>query len=418
MMAGIVALAIAYILSQFYRSCLAVLTPALTAELGASNADLSAASGAWFVFFALMQFAVGISLDRYGPRRTASVLLGLCGGGGAFLFALATAPWMVIAAMALIGIGCAPVLMASVFIFAKTYSPARLAVLTSWLIGIGMLGNVVGTTPLAAAAEAFGWRQVMAGFGVFTLLVAASVFLLVRDPAADDHAALHPNQGLAGYLELLRLRALWPIIPLISLTTAAAFGIRGLWAGPYLVDVHGAEALLIGNVTLLMALAMVTSSFLYGPLDTIFGTRKWVAFTGNAASAAAVMWLALFPFSSISGATAALVLIGLFGGGSYGLLVAHGRAFIPPHLTGRGVTLLNFFSIGGVGAMQFATGAVFSAASVPGDPVTGYRWLFAFYACMLATGVLIYLFARDARPERAIESVGRPVEVKRFEVER
>jgi hypothetical protein len=37
---------------------------------------------------------------------------------------------------------------------------------------------------------------------------------------------------------------------------------------------------------------------------------------------------------------------------------------------------------------------------------------------MLAAGVLIYLFARDARPERVVESIGRPVEVKRFEVKR
>jgi hypothetical protein len=40
-MAGIATLAIAYVLSQFYRSFLAVLTPALTAELGATKAQLS-----------------------------------------------------------------------------------------------------------------------------------------------------------------------------------------------------------------------------------------------------------------------------------------------------------------------------------------------------------------------------------------
>ena len=47
-MAGIAALAIGYVLSQFYRSFLAVLTPALTTELGMTKVDLSVASGAWF----------------------------------------------------------------------------------------------------------------------------------------------------------------------------------------------------------------------------------------------------------------------------------------------------------------------------------------------------------------------------------
>ena len=143
-MAGLAALAIAYVLSQFYRSFMAVLTPSLTAELGATKADLSLASGAWFMAFALAQFVVGVSLDRYGPRRTVAVLLALGGGGGAFMFSTASAPWMVTTAMALIGVGCAPVLMASVFIFARTYRPAKLAILTSWLVGFGSFGNVIG----------------------------------------------------------------------------------------------------------------------------------------------------------------------------------------------------------------------------------------------------------------------------------
>lgn len=116
-MAGIFVLAMAYVLSQFYRSFLAVLTPVLTAELGATKADLSLASGIYFLSFALAQFGVGVSLDRFGPRRTCAAILAAGGAGGAFVFALAQTPWAIIAAMALIGIGCAPVLMAALYIF-------------------------------------------------------------------------------------------------------------------------------------------------------------------------------------------------------------------------------------------------------------------------------------------------------------
>ena len=82
------------------------------------------------------------------------------------------------------------------------------------------------------------------------------------------------------------MRLLWPIIPLTALNYAPATGIRGLWAGPYLADVYGADSLVIGEVTLFMALAMVAGAFLYGPLDTIFRTRKWVAVGGNSLSRA------------------------------------------------------------------------------------------------------------------------------------
>jgi sugar phosphate permease len=395
-MAGLAALAVAYFLSQFYRSFLAVLTPALEADLGATKADLSSASGAWFIAFALMQFAVGVSLDRFGPRRTAAVLLAAGGGGGALVFALATSPAMITLAMILIGIGCAPVLMASLFIFAKTFNAARFAVATSWFVGLGSLGNVFGAAPLAAAAEAFGWRPVILAIAAGTLVVALGLAVLVRDPARDPHERTD-GAGFAGFGALFRLRVLWPIIPLMAINYAPAVGIRGLWAGPYLTDVFGADALAIGNATLFMAFAMVAGSFLYGPLDTMFRTRKWVAVAGNTIGIAAIATLALLASSSMTTATLILVVIGV-SGASYGLLMAHARAFLPPHLIGRGVTLMNFFSIGGVGVMQFATGAVVTAATVPGEPAAAYVTLFLFYAATLALSVLIYLRARDARP--------------------
>jgi len=397
-MAGIAALAFGYVLSQFYRSFLAVLTPALAVDLGMTKAELSVASAAWFVTFALSQFAIGVSLDSFGPRRTASLLLAGGGALGAFLFSAATAPWMVIAGMALIGIGCAPVLMASLFIFAHKFSPARFAVLASWMVAFGTAGNVIGASPLAYAAEAIGWRAALAGLGGFTLLIAAAVFAWVRDPA-QPQGMIKGTGGFSGYVDLLRLKALWPIIPLTALNYAPTTGIRGLWAGPYLTDVYGADVLLIGQVTTFMAMAMVAGAFLYGPLDTIFGTRKWVAVAGNAVNFAALAWLTLYPVPGIAWATTLFVVIGL-SGGSYGLLQAHARAFIPAHLTGRGVTLMNFFTIGGTGAMQLVTGGVVTATSVPGDAPAAYAGLFGVYAATLGAAVLTYLLSRDARPEK------------------
>jgi hypothetical protein len=149
-----------------------------------------------------------------------------------------------------------------------------------------------------------------------------------------------------------------------------------------------------------MALAMVGGAFLYGPLDTFFRTRKWVAAVGNSVTVLALVYLALNPTSGIAATTLAFVVIGL-AGGSYGLLMAHARAFVPAHLTGRGVTLMNFFSIGGVGVMQLATGGVVTAWAVPGEPASGYVALFSFYAVTLGLAVAIYLLSRDARPEAA-----------------
>jgi MFS family permease len=386
---GIAILVLAYVLSQFYRAFLAVLSPVLGQDLGATPADLALSSGLWFLIFAAMQIPVGVALDRIGPRRTSSVLLAVAGGGGALVFALAQAPWHIHVAMALIGIGCSPVLMSAYYIFGRMYPAAVFATLAGATIGFGTLGNLAGAWPLAWAAETFGWRQTVLGLAAVTLAVALALARFVQDPPALAVRA----EGRGSLLDILRIRALWLILPLMFINYVPAAGLRGLWAGPYLADVYGADAQTIGLVTLAMALAMVAGSFAYGPLDRVFGTRKGVVLVGNLLGAACMLVLWAWPVSGILQATLLLAAIGLFGS-SFPMMVAHGRSFIPPHLLGRGVTLLNLFGIGGVGVMQAISSRVHGAVA-PIPPEAPYQAIFLLFGLSLLAGCLIYLFARD-----------------------
>lgn len=396
-MQGLIWLGAGYVLSQFYRAFLAVLTPSLAADLGATKADLALASGMWFFTFALMQFAVGVGLDRVGPRRTAGALLAVAGAGGIGLFAIALAPWVITVAMGLIGIGCAPLLMASLYIFARTQAPARFATLVSVFIGIGTLGNVAAAAPLALAGDMIGWRAVAGVLCVVTLVVAAGITTQVRDPETvrdgDD------DGGLSGYFKLLSMPVLWLIFPVMIVNYSAAAGIRGLWAGPMLADIHAAEATLIGNVTLVMALSMAVGSFIYGPLDTLFNTRKWVAFGGMSIGLVAIIAVALQPAMPVLTLAILFAVIGLTGM-VYGVIMAHAKGFFPDTLTGRGITLMNFFSIGGVSVIQIASGRVVTAAAAGADPAgpAAYAALFWFYAVLFVVTLAIYLFSRDSKP--------------------
>lgn len=386
---GIAILVLAYVLSQFYRAFLAVLSPVLGQDIGATPADLALSSGLWFLIFAAMQIPVGAALDRIGPRRTSSVLLGVAGGGGALVFALAQAPWHIHLAMALIGIGCSPVLMSAYYIFGRIYPAAVFATLAGATIGFGTLGNLAGAWPLAWAAETFGWRQTVLGLAGVTLAVALALARFVQDPPALEARA----EGRGSLMDVLRIRALWLILPLMFINYVPAAGLRGLWAGPFVADVYGADTQVIGWVTLAMALAMVAGSFAYGPLDRVFGTRKGVVLVGNLLCAACVLALWAWPTSGLVQVTLLLAAIGLFGS-SFPMMVAHGRSFFPPHLLGRGVTLLNLFGIGGVGVMQAMSSRVHGAVA-PVPPEAPYQAIFLLFGLSLLVGCAIYLFARD-----------------------
>ena len=388
MNAGILLLGLAYVLSQFYRAFLAVLSEILERDIGATPDNLAFASGLWFVVFAACQIPIGAALDSIGPRRTAAWLLLVGGAGGAAVFALATAPAHINIAMTLIGVGCAPVLMASYYIFARVYAPARFAVLASLMVGVGSLGNLVASYPMALAAEVLGWRNALWSLSALTALVALGTLLLVRDPARVE------GESKGSLAALFRIRALWFIFPLMGASYAFPGAARGLWIGPYMADVFNANTARIGEASLLMGLAMVLGALVYGPADRISPSRKWLIAGGSLLTLVAAMTLIALPAASYGLSLAALCAIGFFGA-TYPVIMAHGRSFLPPHLIGRGVTMLNLFSIGGVGIAQFFSGRVYRAA-LPAETVAApYVAVFILFTVALGLGFVIYLFSRD-----------------------
>lgn len=388
MSAGIIVLCLAYVLSQFYRAFLAVLSEPLSTDIGVNAEALAFASGLWFITFALCQIPVGWALDHIGPRKTASILMGLGAGGGAILFAFASGPFSINAAMILIGIGCSPVLMASYFIFAREYPPARFATLAALMLGIGSLGNLLASYPMAWAAETFGWRLSLGFLGASSIVVAFFIGLLLRDPARIER---HDGGSL---FSVLRMPALWLLMPMMLVNYAPTGAIRGLWIGPYFTEVFGLGPEQIGIAGFIMGAAMILGSFAYGPLDRVFGTRKWVVFVGSALSALSLFALAFAVDSAPWISTALFASAGFFGA-CFPMIVAHGRAFFPPHLAGRGVTIMNLFGIGGVGIAQFVSGRFHGALALTTDPATLYAMLFAGLGALVVFGLAFYAFSRD-----------------------
>jgi MFS family permease len=383
----------AYVLSQFYRSFLAVIAPELAAELGLGPQALGNLQALWILGFVATQFPVGWALDTIGPRRTVSFQM-LIAVAGALLFASASSVLALNVAMLLVGAGCGSIYMGAIYLFGRIAAPQRFALLCSWLLGLGTAGNLLAASPLAWAAQSIGWRGAMAGMAVATAVSALSVLILIRDP---QRITSHAPRGLFGGIgEVIRIRSLWPLLPITGVSYAVVLAERGLWAGPFFSSVYGLDPVARGHALLVMAAAMSAGALAYGPLDRLLGTRKWVVFSGVAVSAACFAALAL-PGLPLAAAVALMGLIGAFGM-SYGVLMAHGRSFVPDHLLGRGITLLNVLFIGGAGILQPLSGALMSAMQ-DAPPADAYAVLHLIFASLLAVSLAVYVFAKDNPPK-------------------
>ena len=383
MYAGIAILCIAYILSQFFRSFLAVLSSLLANDIGAQPDDLAYALGLLFLVFAIMQIPVGWGLDRFGPRIVSSVLLLIGGGGGAFLFASAQNPSHINLSMALLGVGCSPILMASYYIFARNYSPNIFATLAATFLGIGSLGTLLGTSPLTYFVGIFGWREAVELIGVFTIFISLFLLFTVKNPDVKYERTLSSG----GFWSILKSKDILLIAPIAIICYAPVAGLRGIWLGPYFQKKFEASIDEIGTIGLIMSLGMIFGTFFYGPLDRIFKTRKWIVLIGNFICLVSVAALSFLPELSYNFAIISFALIGFFGM-SFPVVVAHGRSFVPMELSGRGVTLMNLFAIGGVGVLQALSGLVFERT---GD----FGAVFSLYFILILIGLVVYFWSKD-----------------------
>jgi predicted MFS family arabinose efflux permease len=375
----------AYILSQFFRAFLAVVAGDLARDLGLDAADLGAVSAIWFATFAVSQFPVGWALDRFGPRRTLTVFMATAVVGAAW-FSRADSFGTCLAAMGLIGIGCAPVLMASLYVFGRTSAPERFAMLSSLMIGLGSLGNLLGATPLAWAVQAYGWRSAMLGIAGIT---AASVLLSVaalRDPPRIIDRTAASAGGLG---EIIAMRALWILLPLSCVSYAVVIATRSLWIAPFFADVHGFGVTARGNAALVMAVAMSAGALAYGPIERALGSAKRTTLAGSLVTGLAYVALGFAGDRSAAAALAFLAVIGA-AGMTYGILMAHARLFFPARLLGRGVSFMNFAFIGGAGVVQWLSGLFVQAERAAGTgagPVFGSLYLTFGIVLLAATAI-------------------------------
>jgi MFS family permease len=381
-----------YILSQFFRSFLAVIAPELAVELHLDPQALATMQTAWIIGFTLMQFPVGWALDTIGPRRTVTSTM-LAAIVGAALFARATSALELDVALALIGIGCSAIYMGAIFVLGRLYSAKRFALLCSWLIGIGSAGNLLAASPLAWAATEIGWRNAMGLIAFATALATVLLYCIIRDPApSSDSRQVGFWQGI---WTIMQLKALWPILPLTAVSYAMLIAERGLWAGPYLSDMHGLGPVDRGNGLLVMAAAMSFGAMVYGPLDHWLHTHKWIVTAGTVLTAASFLYLGL----ASPDTTQAIIALSLLGasGMTYGVLMAHGRSFVPDQLLGRGITLMNMLFIGGAGVVQPLSGAVMNR--MKDQPIAdGYGALHIAFGAALLVTLAVYLFSRDVEP--------------------
>jgi predicted MFS family arabinose efflux permease len=393
LMFALLALACGHMLSTLLRTIPAISLDLMAADFDTPPQTLASLTSIYHFAFAASQIPVGAAMDRFGVRPVSlSLLVGTI--VGALASGLATGPESFLFGQFLLGVATSGMLMCPMTLAAKQLSPARFGLWSGLILSIGNIGMLLSSSPLAWVVDHWGWRAgfwISAGSGV---AVALAVYALVPNQAAAHADRSSPLSQMASVLRIGLSRPLRGLIAISLVSLAASLVLRGLWGGPWLMQVKGLSRIEAGNELGLFTIALIAGPLLIGIFDRKFGFRREVLAATHFLAALLLGLMAAgaphFPVSDLFGVAVMpagydgvlLVLIGI-AISAQPLVYGMTRQLVDAQNTGKALSAINLAFFLGAALMQSTTGVV---AAVFGLPA-----VLLFMAVVLMIGTAVFL---------------------------
>ena len=188
-----------------------------------------------------MQLPAGLLSDSWGARKTITLFFGVAFSGSVIL-GMAPDVYVAIIGRTIVGVGIAMLFVPTLKVLAEWFRAREFATMTGILMAMGGIGSYTAAAPLAYVSNWIGCRQSFVLVGVFTLLLGALVWAVVRDrpadlgwpspsePAEPDEESLGLMQGVKKVLSNPRF---WPLSSWFFFTCAIFFSFIGLWGAHF-----------------------------------------------------------------------------------------------------------------------------------------------------------------------------------------
>ncbi|MBI5016238.1 MAG: MFS transporter [Deltaproteobacteria bacterium] len=400
-------LALGYVLVYFHRLCPAVVAVDMMRDLRAGGTLLGVLGSAYFYPYAVMQLPAGLLSDSWGPRRTITLFFSVAFVGSLLLGVAPSLP-VAVAGRVLVGLGVSMLFVPTMKILAEWFRLREFATMTGILMAMGGVGSLIAATPLALLSSWLGWRASFVMVGLFTLVLAVLVWVVVRDrpsdlgwPSPSEVPGVRPPPIglLEGTRRVLSSAPFWPLAVWFFFDCAVFFSFGGLWGGPYLMHVYGLTKAQAGQVLSMLAVGMIVGSPLLGHLSNrVFRARKPVIVL---ASLVSLGLTALLAFSTDRLSLPALYLVCLGLGAFTSSIVVVGfttaKELFPVQMAGTSTGLVNLFPFAGGAVFQPILGRILEVHGKVGGAFTieGYRSAFLSLFVCAAVALLSSLCLKE-----------------------
>ena len=256
---------------------------------------------------------------------------------------------------------------------ASSWFPVRYyAMMSGVALVIGIMGAVSAGPPLRVLVGIFDWRSVIMGSAVLMIIVAALVWVFVRDyphergyedyivPSENGQKRQSMKGIFKGILEVFCFRNTILLFIIPGGIVGSVLTFSGLWGVPFLSTHHGLTTTQSSALTSTLMVSMAVSGPISGWLSDRIGRRK-PCYTSGAAIALAG-WIAIIYLQDISvySLLGLMILTGL----SSGVMIvsfAYAQESVPRSLAGTIAGVINTGVMVGPMLLQPAVGWVLDA---------------------------------------------------------
>lgn len=394
-----------FVLSFFHRTAPAAIAGELTRAFAINAATLGTLAATYFYVYTLLQIPVGVLADTLGPRRILAAG-SLLAGAGSLAFALAPTWELAAIGRTIVGIGVSVAFIAILKISAVWFPANRFATLNGITMFAGNAGAVVAGAPLAWLVTQASWRTVFVGLAVLSAALGLATWLKVRDrpqdlgfpavnPAAAGAAA--PAHWTRALGQVLANPATWPGFFVNMGIGGSYLAFAGLWAVPFLVDVHGMSRVVAAQHASLLLLGVAFGSVAIGVLSDRLGSRR-----GLMRACTLLYALSWLPWLLHAQWPLAATLAWSFAMGflipGFTLSWAVAKEVNRPEHSGMATAVVNLGIFLGAGILQPLVGAVLDRSRAAGDGAHAWDHALLLLAGSAAFGAAATWLVRERKP--------------------
>jgi len=403
-----------YFLVFFHRMAPAVVSADLMRDFGATGAALGSLAATYFYLYTVMQIPAGVLADTVGARFV--VTLGNAVSGlGSILFGLAATFEAAFVGRALVGLGVSVVFVGLMKSNAVWFRERDYGLISGLTVLLGNGGAILAAGPLAGVLAFWSWRAVFVTLGFLALGLAALTWIGVRNKPEDlglpslrelEGQTRHADRARRWWRDLagvLATRRIWPGFWVNLGMPGGLLAFLGLWAIPFLRDVHGLDRSAAALYTSVGLAGFALGSLFCGWISDRLRRRKPPLVAGTLLYGLAWLGIAYLPWAPGLLGMMWFALLG-FSAGAFVLNFAVAKEVVAPALAGMAIALANTGAFLGAALLQPLLGWVldstWSGAIANGVRVYGaadYRAGFGLMLGGVALAILASVFVHETR---------------------